>query len=374
MLNKEPEVRVGIMTAKEIDARFLGGAPAEFELGNVTIGKAFHWERRECQRFRGELEILRHPDGTLTAVNRIGIEEYLRSVIGSEMSRRSPLELLKAHAVISRSWLLAQIRRDLRYEGIKAVQADDRTRSAGVTIDWQDREDHTDFDVCADDHCQRYQGVGDGKPNECVDEAIGTTRGEVLTYEGKICDARFSKCCGGMTEDFSTCWEPHEHPYLRAVEDPYCAEATPEMLERSLNGYDREDADTYRWSTDYMPGELEALLLQRSGIDFGEVTGLKPLKLGKSGRISLLEITGTRARHIVGKELTIRRWLSTSHLKSSAFEATRRTDGGWHLEGKGWGHGVGLCQIGAAVMACKGFTYKDILNHYYPGAVIDKLY
>lgn len=374
MLNKEPEVRVGIMTAPEIEVRYLGGTPPQFELSGVTIGKAFHWERQQCQRFGGELEIMRHDDGNLTAINRIGTEEYLKSVIGSEMNRLSPAELLKAHAVISRSWLLAQIRRDLRYEGAESVQADDRTRSADVTIDWQDREDHKDFDVCADDHCQRYQGTGDGEPHRSVDEAVDSTRGEVLTFEGKICDARFSKCCGGMTEDFATCWEPRKHPYLMAVEDPYCAEATREILERSLNGYDREDTQTYRWSADYAPGELEALLIQRSGIDFGEVTALKPLKRGKSGRICLLEIIGTRCSHIVGKELTIRRWLSASHLKSSAFEATRRPDGGWHLEGKGWGHGTGLCQIGAAVMASKGFGYRAILQHYYPGAIIEKLY
>ncbi len=374
MLTKEPEVRVGIMTGREIDVRFLGGSQAGFELSGVTIGKQFHWERQQRQRFRGELELLRHDDGNITAINRVGVEEYLRSVIGSEMNRQSPVELLKAHAVISRSWLLAQMRREMRHDGKAAPDAEGRKKDTGVTIEWQDREDHTDFDVCADDHCQRYQGTGDGCTEPKVDEAITMTRGEVLTYEGKICDTRFSKCCGGMTEDFAVCWEPRHHDYLRPVEDPYCGEATPEMLQQTLNGYDREDSETYRWSTDYEPGELEELLKERAGIDFGEVLEMKPLKRGVSGRIYLLEIIGTKGRHIVGKELTIRRWLSRTHLKSSAFEATRRSDGGWHLEGKGWGHGVGLCQIGAAVMACKGFNYKEILNHYYPGAVIDKLY
>ena len=302
-----------------------------------------------------------------------GVQHIIRAMLvkqGEVLTGNVPSVGAKLYA----EELLAQIRRDLRYEGTESVQADDRTRSAEVTIDWQDREDHKDFDVCADDHCQRYQGTGDGEPHRSVDDAVDSTRGEVLTFEGKICDARFSKCCGGMTEDFATCWDPREHPYLMAVEDPYCAEATPEILERSLNGYDREDTQTYRWSADYAPGEMEALLLQRSGIDFGEVTALKPLKRGKSGRICLLEIIGTRCSHIVGKELTIRRWLSASHLKSSAFEATRRPDGGWHLEGKGWGHGTGLCQIGAAVMASKGFGYREILQHYYPGAIIEKLY
>lgn len=374
MLTQEPEVRVGIMTAPEINVRFLGGSQAEFELSGVTIGKQFHWERQQRQRFRGELEIMRHADGNLTAINRIGVEEYLRSVIGSEMNRKSPVELLKAHAVISRSWLLAQIRRDLRHDGTPAPDAEGRRKEAEMTIDWQDREDHTDFDVCADDHCQRYQGTGTGTVAESVEEAIRLTRGEVLTYEGKICDTRFSKCCGGMTEDFAVCWEPRHHDYLIPVEDPYCAEVTPEIMERTLNGYDREDCETYLWSTDYEPRELEELLRERSGIDFGEVKELKPLKRGVSGRIYLLEIVGTKGKYTIGKELTIRRWLSRTHLKSSAFEAVRRADGGWHFEGKGWGHGVGLCQIGAAVMACKGFSYKEILNHYYPNVIIEKLY
>lgn len=374
MLNKEPKVRVGIMTAPMIEARFLGGDNAMFELPGVTIGKKFHWERQQTQRFGGELEIMRHPDGTLTAINIIGTEEYLKSVIGSEMSAQSPTELLKAHAVISRSWLMAQIRRDLRHNGTPVSDAENRRKEEGVIIDWQDREDHRGFDVCADDHCQRYQGIAKTASQEPAVEAIMATRGEVLTYNNKICDTRFSKCCGGITEDFAVCWEPRRHPYLTSVADPYCAEATPEILERTLNGYDREDSATFRWTTDYKAGELEELLKQRSGTDFGEITELNALRRGMSGRIYLLEIIGTLNRQIIGKELTIRRWLSRTHLKSSAFEATRRKDGGWHLEGRGWGHGVGLCQIGAAVMACKGFTYQQILSHYYPGAIIEKLY
>ena len=362
------------MTAPTLDVRFLGGNIPEFELAEVTIGKKFHWERRQCQRFRGDIEILRQTDGNLTAVNRIGIEEYLKSVIGSEMNIDSPTELLKAHAVISRSWLLAQIRRDLRHEGEPVLDAEGRENQSGITIDWQDKEDHVDFDVCADDHCQRYQGIGNGERSERAAEAVGSTRGEVLTYEGKICDARFSKCCGGKTEVFSVCWEPRHHSYLTTVEDPFCADATPKILARTLNGYDIEDADTYIWTSDYAPGELEKLLRERSGIDFGEITEIKALKRGESGRIYILEIIGTKHRHIIGKELTIRRYLSPTHLKSSAFEIIRLSDGGWRLEGKGWGHGVGLCQIGAAVMACKGFSYREILSHYYPGAIIDKIY
>ncbi len=269
---------------------------------------------------------------------------------------------------------MAQIRRDLRHNGTPVSDAENRWKEEGVIIDWQDREDHRGFDVCADDHCQRYQGIAETASQEPAVEAIMATRGEVLTYNNKICDTRFSKCCGGITEDFAVCWEPRRHPYLTSVADPYCAEATPEILERTLNGYDREDSATFRWTTDYKTGELEELLKQRSGTDFGEITELNALRRGMSGRIYLLEIIGTLNRQIIGKELTIRRWLSRTHLKSSAFEATRRKDGGWHLEGRGWGHGVGLCQIGAAVMACKGFTYQQILSHYYSGAIIEKLY
>lgn len=373
-LDKEPEVRVGIMTAPRISVHYPADAPGEFMLDGVTIGKQFHWQRTQNQRFRGSLELLRHPDGTTTAINRVGVEEYLRSVIGSEMNASSPLELLKAHAVISRSWLLAQMRPDLRHNGEIATDALDRVSTSAMLVDWQDHQDHTGFDVCADDHCQRYQGIPANGIPAGVEQAINLTAGEVLTFDNLICDTRFSKCCGGMTEDFAVCWEPHSHPYLTPVHDPYCSEATPEILAITLNGYDREDTDTYRWQADYAPGELEQLLTERSGIDFGEVTALRPLRRGISGRIHLLEIIGTKTSRTIGKELTIRRWLSKTHLKSSAFNATRRPDGGWTLNGRGWGHGVGLCQMGAAVMACKGFSYKEILSHYYPNAIIRKIY
>ncbi|MCM1033850.1 MAG: SpoIID/LytB domain-containing protein [Odoribacter sp.] len=374
MLKEEPIVRVGIVTAPEINVKFLGSGRAKFEIADVTIGKDFHWERRQSQRFGGKLEMRRNNDCTLTAINHIGVEEYLTSVIGSEMNRESSLELLKAHAVISRSWLLAQIRRDLRYPGIACADTEGRIDRGDVTVDWQDREDHEDFDVCADDHCQRYQGIGDAEIPLNVYEAMSITRGEVLTYDGMICDTRFSKCCGGKTEDFATCWEPNHHPYLTPVDDPYCAEATPELLAKSLNGYDIEDRDTYRWHVEYTARQLEMLLKRRSGIDFGEIQELNALKRGESGRIYLLEIIGSKARKAIGKELIIRRWLSKTHLKSSAFEAKRLPGGDWRLEGRGWGHGVGLCQIGAAVMAEKGMTYREILNHYYPGSTIEKLY
>lgn len=395
----EPKLRVGVMTASAVDVTYLTGGGGDFVLHDVTIGKGFHWERKENQTFKGELEILRNHDGTLTAVNVVPLEEYLLSVISSEMCSTADVEFLKAHAVISRSWLLAQIDRKNRCDGKPAPHALGAVNTAGEIVKWYDHEDHTDFDVCADDHCQRYQGVTRiSSPH--VKEAVTSTSGLVLTYDGKICDARFSKCCGGVTEEFSNCWEPHDHEYLRAFRDDaeplqglpdltleenaarwingnpssFCNTRDAKLLEKVLNNYDREENDFFRWEVRYSPCQLDELVARRSGIDFGSIQEIKPVKRGPSGRIYLLKIRGSKREITVGKELEIRRWLSESHLRSSAFVVERDNEGNWIFRGAGWGHGVGLCQIGAAVMAAEGYTFDSILEHYFPGSKIEKFY
>lgn len=372
-----------------------------FELLNVTIGINFHWERKEDQRFMGALKIIVENE-KLTGINVIHVEDYLTSVISSEMSATASLELLKAHAVISRSWLLAQIHKN------KAITASQSLYSAFTQTDqelirWYDREDHTHFDVCADDHCQRYQGITRAS-TEMVRQAIAATRGQILMWEGNICDARFSKCCGGAFEEFQYCWEGIKHPYLskqrdsktgsglpdlrveseadqwiRTSPEAFCNTKDKKILSQVLNNYDQETTDFYRWKIEYKQDELSELILKRSGIDYGQILDLIPVERGTSGRLVKLKIRGSKRTMTIGKELEIRRTLSTSHLYSSAFVIDKAdivddVPGRFILTGAGWGHGVGLCQIGAAVMGEQGYTYDTILLHYYIGATIDKLY
>ena len=365
-----------------------------FLLYDVVIGLNFHWERKEDQQFKGVLRLIRE-NGAVRAVNRIAVEDYLVSVISSEMSATSSPELLKAHAVISRSWLYAQLnRKETVQNGTMGWKTD------GETVRWYAREDHTLFDLCADDHCQRYQGLTRAlNPN--VEAAVEATRNLVLKNDGEVCDARFSKCCGGVTERFSACWENVDYPYLAAFRDcegggplpcltteegarewiektpeAFCSQPSGEVLSQVLNNYDRETPDFYRWQVCYTQEELSRLVCERSGIDFGTVEELQPVERGASGRIVRLRIVGTLCTEIVGKELEIRRWLSPSHLYSSAFVVDKNVVGGkvqFVLKGAGWGHGVGLCQIGAAVMGAKGYGFKDILAHYYPGALLEEI-
>ncbi len=367
-----------------------------FLLHDVVIGVNFHWQRTENQLFKGELLFLVE-DGGVRAVNRLPVEDYLQSVISSEMSATSSLELLKAHAVISRSWLYAQLlRREKVQNGAMGWETPDET------VRWYAREDHTLFDLCADDHCQRYQGLTRAlNPN--VEAAVRDTENLVLKYDGEVCDARFSKCCGGATERFSACWEDEDYPYLaafrdaagkpelpsltteegarawiEAVPEAFCSSPSAEVLSQVLNNYDRETADFYRWQVRYTQDELSSLVKERSGIDFGVVQELQPVERGASGRIVKLRIVGSKRTRVVGKELEIRRWLSSSHLYSSAFVVDKFVDAVagnivFLLKGAGWGHGVGLCQIGAAVMGAKGYDYKEILSHYYPSAVLERI-
>ena len=521
------------------DSSSLGGVgEATFSLHGVTIGKEFHWQQQETQTFQGAL-ILRIIDGELHAINRIAIEDYLTSVIASEMSGTSSVELLKAHAIISRSWLLAQIktasplplprRGDSEGTNNKVIPTIEKYKTAhpdiysllkenaleqkrypteaerclweilrankmghrfrrqhivgdfivdficlplnliievdgeyhnnpkqkeadhlrdsilnqagytilrftneevignienvihritsamtespllgrgrGEAIRWYDREAHTHFDVCADDHCQRYQGVS-RKMTPQVIEAIRATRGIVLSYEGEVCDARFSKCCGGKSELYESCWDDTPHPYLSVVDDPFCNTHDEKVLSEVLNHYD-QSTDFYRWTVEYTQEELSELVRRRSGFDYGDIVDLIPIERGPSGRIIRLQIVGTKATRIIGKELEIRRTLSESHLYSSAFEVEKRAltsplsqgeeaaettanriamnetpspakkdEEGllYVLHGSGWGHGVGLCQIGAAVMGAQGYSYEEILHHYYPKAQLTEWY
>ncbi len=410
---KTQYLKVGILTAPKIEFTLHGNylwdgdmvsgkvsmnrrnldAPVEFlpvtddcrcEVFDVTIGVHFHWERKETQIFKGAITIM--PDGEeLVLINTIDVEDYLASVISSEMKATSHPQLLRAHAVISRSWVLAQI---LNKKGDNAMSGFD---VPGRRIRWYGHDDHSLFDVCADDHCQRYQGVTRQTTPE-VQEAVDATRGQVLMSEGKLCDARFSKCCGGVFEEFQYCWEDVKYPYLAArrdgvdpadypdlrVEgnarrwinsspDAFCNTRDPRILRQVLNGYDQETTDFYRWTVEYDTDTLSELVSRKTGIDFGRINQLIPLERGTSGRISLLKIVGERASLEVGKELEIRRILSESHLYSSAF-VVMKTETGFRLHGAGWGHGVGLCQIGAAVMADKGYDYTQILLHYFPGS------
>jgi stage II sporulation protein D len=369
------------------------------ELKDVVIGINFHWERKENQRFKGGLKLIVENE-KLTAINQIGVESYLTSVISSEMSATSSSELLKAHAVISRSWLLAQIDKTKTLEASTHYQSTFKTDDE--LIRWYDREDHTLFDVCADDHCQRYQGII--RQNDAVSLAIEATRGTVLEYNGKICDARFSKSCGGVTETFENCWEPVAHNYLTVLRDTpeendfedltnettaekwirtdppaFCNTHDKEILSQVLNDYDQETMDFYRWHVTYTQQELSALIAKRSGIDFGNIVDLIPVERGTSGRLIRLKIVGTKRTMTIGKELEIRKTLSTSHLYSSAFVVDKGAEvngvpESFTLTGAGWGHGVGLCQIGAAVMSANGYAYDRILLHYFKGAELIKRY
>lgn len=356
-------------------------AACELAFDAVTIGIGFHWERTERQVFRGALRILRRPAG-LTVVNDVPLEEYVTSVVSSEMSATCPAELLKAHAVISRSWLKGPSAAGVAPSGPEAP---------GEIRRWYGREAHPDFEVCADDHCQRYQGITKAF-SPAAAGAVEATAGEFLLYGGAVCDTRFSKCCGGLTERYDTAWDDAEVPYLVSLPDglegpppsdleafirsrppAFCNTVDPELLARILPGFDQETRDFYRWTVTYAPEELGEIVAARLGVDLGPIVALEPLARGPSGRLFRLRITGARGTLVVGKELEIRRALSRSHLYSSAFVVDRDAAGRFVLAGAGWGHGVGLCQIGAAVMAERGFGYREILAHYYPGTEVGRV-
>jgi stage II sporulation protein D len=372
-----------------------------FLLRDVVIGNKFHWERKEKQRFIYSL-LLQKSENEIIAINRIPLERYLTSVISSEMSAKSSIELLKAQAVIARSWVLAQIERS------KKLVEDKEKHESSVKfndelIKWYDREDHKLFDVCADDHCQRFQGVTK-IISDAAFNAINQTKGIVLLSNGEVCDARYSKCCGGLTESFENVWEPVKHPYLMSVVDykyepenfnldfsdetnsekwirgnphSFCNTSDRKILSQILVDYDRETKDFFRWKVEYSREELSALVKEKSGIDFGEIIDLIPIERGDSSRIVKLKIVGTEKTLTLGKELEIRRLLSKTHLYSSAFIVKKIGDNPpekFIFFGAGWGHGVGLCQIGAAVMAEKGYNFDEILLHYFKNSELKKIY
>ncbi|MBN1302110.1 MAG: SpoIID/LytB domain-containing protein [Melioribacteraceae bacterium] len=374
-----------------------------FLLRDVTIGIQFHWQKKENQRFAGSLKFLIE-DNQLAAVNIVPIEHYLTSVISSEMSATSSLELLKAHAIISRSWVLAQIEKG------KEIRAAERVYESGETSDneiikWYDREDHTLYDVCADDHCQRYQGVTRLHAHNAK-TAVDLTRGLVLMYNRKICDTRFSKSCGGISESFENVWEPVKHPYLRSIIDykfepedydldlrkeenaekwimgnphAFCNTSDQKILKQVLVDYDQNTKDFFRWTVEYTQDEIATMIEKKSGINFGNILDLVPVERGDSGRLIKLKIVGSNKTMTIGKELEIRRFLSESHLYSSAIIIEKKDINNgipqkFILHGGGWGHGVGLCQIGAAVMGEMGYVFDEILLHYFRGAVIKKYY
>jgi SpoIID/LytB domain protein len=382
-----------ILRQKEIS--LLAAEKSSFTVFNVKIGIDFHWQRNQEQSFRGNLLLSAGFGSSFNLINEISLEDYLESVISSEMSAEAPPEFLKAQAITARSWLVAMLAKK------KTARSNPASKNENEIVVWQDVNDHEGFDVCADDHCQRYQGIT-RIISANVHKAIKDTRGLFLIYSGEICDARYYKSCGGQTEIFSTAWEDKSPDYLKSVTDDvgqhppiqseaqaqkwltgrpraFCNTRDLELLSRILPAFDQETLDFYRWKVIYKRQDLEEIIRKKSGIDFGTLQNLIPLERGPSGRIYKLKIEGSQRTVIVGKELEIRRWLSVSHLLSSTFvvSKTSAVDGSvesFTLNGGGWGHGVGLCQIGAAVMASKGFKAKEILSHYFTGAKIQKLY
>jgi SpoIID/LytB domain protein len=430
--------------------RLTADKDSTFTLSQVTIGKQFHWERKENQTFQGNLILKQRNDGTIVVIDEIHLEDYLKSVVSSEMSGNAPLEFLKTHAIISRSWLMAALDRKRKtktpemqniaplktMEGttplrgqaqapahvdVSAINSSHSEREGeaprallveGATplrgqaqapeiVRWYEQEDHDLYDVCADDHCQRYQGVAKIVSNN-AGESVKETCGQVIIYLGKICDARYSKACGGITEIFETSWSDNKVPYLTSISDAaapyfpiateedaarwilsepqaYCNMENADILAKILPDFDRETKEFFRWKIEYTREELEEILLEKSGIDFGTLKEIQPLSRGPSGRIFRLKIIGSKKSIVVGKELEIRRWLSRSHLYSSAFIVEIEYDAHGEAKtfvfrGAGWGHGVGLCQIGAAFMATQGFSAEEILKHYFPGTEIQRIY
>jgi stage II sporulation protein D len=371
-------------------------ADSRMVVSQVPIGTGFHWHREQDLVFPGEFEI--HPLGRrqLVLMNRLPLETYLASVIASEMSGQAPLEFLKAHAIISRSWALRRIREAEASDSARSIP--DEASNHETTLRWTGAEVHQGFDVCADDHCQRYRGVS-GRGDSRAERAAQETRGEVLTHSHEICDTRYSKCCGGMTEDFATAWDDRDVPYLRALPDSdvsppgfsfplsmeenarawiggspeaFCRIRDQALIETFLPSLDQGTSSFYRWQTVYSQEEISETIAQKTGRHLGWIRDLLPLERGRSGRIARLRIVGTGGTLTVGKELEIRRVLSPTHLYSSAFFVVKEPPTGervrrFRLIGAGWGHGVGLCQLGAAVMANRGKTYQEILRHYFPG-------
>ena len=402
------ELKDGIIFCHSENAKFESSKEIIFKPGNsensfilkeVTIGIKFHWERKEDEKFKGSLKIIKDKQ-SLIVINILSVEDYLVSVNSSEMSARSSIDLLKAHTIVTRSWLLAQMEKSDENKNIYP-----RESTQNEIIKWYDKEDHQYFDVCADDHCQRYQGITK-ITTEVVRKAVNDTSGIIIESNGKICDARFSKSCGGISESFENVWEPVKHDYLSSIIDyssipdnfnldfsiesnaekwikgnppAFCNSQDKKVLSQILLDYDQETTDFYRWKIIYTQNEISELIKKKSGIDFGDILDLIPIERGASARLIKLKIIGSKKTLIIGKELEIRRFLSESHLYSSAIiieksEIKANIPQKFLIYGAGWGHGVGLCQIGAAVMAENGYKYEEILLHYFKGSNLKKIY
>ncbi|MDE6392586.1 MAG: SpoIID/LytB domain-containing protein [Muribaculaceae bacterium] len=369
-MTQEPEIRVGLITDGKPQITTADGGHL---IGNLLIGYGFHWQESVSVVVGGELEPLPTPQGKIHIINRLPLEQYLESVTGSEMNPSAPQEFMKAHAVISRSWALRKIK------GNGGELPSESNKNFCEVTEWEESDSHTGFDVCSDDHCQRYQGRHSAGVSVAA-EAVRLTRGLILVdSEGDTADTRFSKCCGGMTERFSACWSERDFGYLSCRPDPWCG--LPDMEERERSGFlgtilkdfDRKTVDFREWTAFVGKEEIRTRMKQRYGVDIGDITGLRPIDHGDSGRITRLAVEGTEGTFTVGKTLAIRRLLAADCLKSSWFEVHPAADG-FRLEGHGWGHGVGLCQIGAAYMAFKGKSFREILDFYYPGTRLMKLY
>ncbi|MCF8242982.1 MAG: SpoIID/LytB domain-containing protein [Melioribacteraceae bacterium] len=395
-VNDYPPQKIVYLTPTEYDSNI-------FLLKGVKIGIDFHWEQKRDLRFFGSLKLI-IDNGKINAINVISIEDYLMSVISSEMSGTSSMALLKSQAVVARSWLLSQIERK-RYQEKQESTAHMFIEDENEIVKWYDREDHKLFDVCADDHCQRYQGLQKAFTDKVL-ETIDQTRGLVLKQNDRICDTRYSKCCGGITESFENVWEPVKHDYLQSIVDyryepdeferqldndkdasrwiqkrpqAFCNTTDNQILSQVLVDFDLKTPDFYRWKVEYTQDELKSIICEKTKIDFGDIIDLVPLERGFSGRIIRLKITGSIREMIIGKELEIRRVLSKSHLYSSAFVVDKydyrdNVPRKFVISGAGWGHGVGMCQIGAAVMGEQGYQFDEILLHYFKGATIQRIY
>ncbi|MCX7966325.1 MAG: SpoIID/LytB domain-containing protein [Syntrophorhabdaceae bacterium] len=420
VLNDEAEVK-GNFTAKVVqdnitfhiqeknilysgeNLRFKNKGDSTFTLFDVTIGINFHWEKKEEQSFRGDLILKKRPEGTIAVINEISLEDYLESVVSSEMKSTAPFEFLKAHAIISRSWIISALRKKSKgmVKEAQEVQQKTNLKNNDEIIHWYEQEGHDLYDVCADDHCQRYQGIKKVLTENPV-RAVRDTCGVVLTFNGEVCDTRYSKACGGITEEYRSVWKDMDIPYLKSISDgektftpilteedakswvtskpnAYCNIADANTLKKILPEFDLKTGDFFRWKISYSREELEEIIKRKSGLDLGTLKEIIPLKRGPSGRIYLMEIKGSKKTVRIGKELEIRRWLSNTHLLSSAFviEPTYNSSGEikeFTFYGAGWGHGVGLCQIGAGYMALKGYTAEEILMHYFPGTILSKIY
>lgn len=342
---------------------------SRLSLLNLKIGKEFHWQQTVEALLPGTVKVRLSPAGEWQTINSLPLEKYLQCVIGSEMNPAAPEEFLKAHCIISRSWALGKIRRTHKAGGNDAMFSDNCISA------WEDTADHSGFDVCSDDHCQRYQGLSD-MPSK-IKKIVKDTEGMVLTdAEGNLADTRYSKCCGGKTELFSTCWQETDYPYLISQIDPYCdlsslsAQKREKLLRDCFRRYDTSATISNEWELTVSRDEIRNRLSNLFGKETGDVIDMKVETRGLSGRAKGLLIKCESGDYHIGKELTIRRLLSKDCLRSSLFDITLLSDDNFRIKGKGWGHGVGLCQTGAARMALEGASFHEILSFYYPGTKI----